>query len=113
TEIAASGEPVVNGAVAEVPESVSGEPSAAEAESEEDDEEAEVEDAQAEAEALLAAESGANGTTEARAEVRAPAGTAGYQQRTQRQRGWERRGGRRAPTGPRRFRSRREFQSQP
>jgi len=111
TEIAASGESVENGAVAEVSESAPVEASAAESEAEEDDEEAEVEQAQAEAEALLAAESGTGGGMEARAEVRGPSTTAGYQQRTQRQRGWERRG-RRGPGGPRRFRSRREFQSQ-
>ncbi len=116
TEIAASGEPAeaaeVNDRVAENGEPAPVEASAPEAEGEEEDEEAEVDQAQAEAEALLAAESGTNGAPEARAEVRAPAATAGYQQRTQR-RGWERRGGRRGPGGPRRFRSRREFQSQP
>ncbi len=64
-------------------------------------EELELEEAQAEAEALLDAEAGGNASLEAHAEVRAPAGTAGYTQRAQqrpafdprRQRG--RRGGRR------------------
>ncbi len=51
-------------------------------EAEEDDsEELELEEAQAEAEALLAAESGSG---EVSAELRAPAGTAGYTQRAQR-----------------------------
>ena len=66
----------------------------------EDAEELELEEAQAEAEALLDAEAGGNASLEAHAEVRAPAGTAGYTQRAQRpafdprrQRG--RRGGRR------------------
>src|SRR5712692_6177945 len=67
----------------------------------ENGEELELEEAQAEAEALLDAEAGGNASLEARAEVRAPAGTAGYTQRAQqrpafdprRQRG--RRGGRR------------------
>ncbi len=112
-QIAASSESPENGDTAENGEAAPVEASASEAEGDEEDEEAEVEQAQAEAEALLAAESGASGATEARAEVRAPSTTAGYQQRTQRQRGWERRGGRRGPGGPRRFRSRREFQSQP
>jgi Rne/Rng family ribonuclease len=113
SESAENGERAENGDHAENGEVAPVEASASEAEGDEEDEEAEVEQAQAEAEALLAAESGGNGATEARAEVRAPSTTAGYQQRTQRQRGWERRGGRRGPGGPRRFRSRREFQSQP
>ncbi len=69
-------------------------------EEEEDSEELEIEEAQAEAEALLDAEAGGSTNLEARAEVRAPAGTAGYTQRVprpafdpRRQRG--RRGGRR------------------
>ena len=67
------------------------------AESEEDSDELELEEAQAEAEALLDAEAGGN----ARAEVRAPAGTAGYTQRAPRPRPFfERRAGRR---GGRRF----------
>ncbi|MGB0010534.1 MAG: Rne/Rng family ribonuclease [Candidatus Sulfotelmatobacter sp.] len=71
------------------------------AESEEDAEEMELEEAQAQAEALLAAEAG---ETDARAEVRAPAATAGYTQRAprprpgfDRQRGGRRGGGRRFP----------------
>jgi Rne/Rng family ribonuclease len=78
-------------------------------EAEEDSEEFELEEAQAQAEALLDAEARGNGTVDARAEVRAPAATAGYTQRPQRQRsgydraGYDRRGGRR---GGRRFRRR-------
>ncbi|MGA9510278.1 MAG: Rne/Rng family ribonuclease [Candidatus Sulfotelmatobacter sp.] len=74
------------------------------AESEEDSEEIELEEAQAQAEALLAAEAGETGTADARAEVRAPAATAGYTQRAprprpgfDRQRGGRRGGGRRFP----------------
>jgi ribonuclease G len=59
---------------------------AAPAEGEEDSEELELEEAQAEAEAMLDAEARGNGTVDARVEVRAPAGTAGYTQRTQRPR---------------------------
>jgi Rne/Rng family ribonuclease len=73
----------------------------AEAEGEEDSADAEIEDAQAEAEALLDAEARGNGDVEARAEVRAPAGTAAYTQRAQRP-AFDRRRGRR---GGRRFRS--------
>jgi len=76
----------------------------AEAEEEED----ELEQAQAEAEALLAAEDG--GTIEARAEVRAPSGTAGYSQRPARP-GFDRRG--RGRRGGRRFPRRREPQHVP
>ena len=54
------------------------------AEVEEDSEELELEEAQAEAEAMLDAEARGNGTVDARVEVRAPAATAGYTQRTQR-----------------------------
>ncbi|HST10767.1 MAG TPA: Rne/Rng family ribonuclease [Terriglobales bacterium] len=72
-----------------------------EAEGEEDTVEAEIEDAQAEAEALLDAEARGNGSVDARAEVRAPAGTAAYTQRAQRP-AFDRRRGRR---GGRRFRS--------
>ena len=86
---------------------------AAPAEGEEDSEEIELEEAQAQAEALLDAEARGNGTVDARAEVRAPAATAGYKQRTQRPRferpGYERRGGdrgRRSGGGGRRFRRR-------
>ena len=59
-------------------------PQGAPAEGEEDSEELELEEAQAEAEALLDAEARATGTVDARAEVRAPATTAGYTQRAQR-----------------------------
>jgi Rne/Rng family ribonuclease len=86
---------------------------AAPAEGEDDSEEIELEEAQAQAEALLDAEARGNGTVDARAEVRAPAATAGYTQRTQRPRferpGYERRGGdrgRRGGGGGRRFRRR-------
>jgi Rne/Rng family ribonuclease len=74
------------------------------AEGEEDTEELELEEAQAEAEALLDAEARGTGTVDARAEVRAPAGTAGYTQRAPRPRpGFDRQrsGGRRG--GGRRF----------
>jgi Rne/Rng family ribonuclease len=90
----------------------SGEIQAPEASSEDDSEELELEEAQAEAEALLDAEARSNGTVDARAEVRAPAATAGYTQRSQRQRsgydrgGYDRRGGRRGSGGGRRFRRR-------
>jgi Rne/Rng family ribonuclease len=79
------------------------------------EEEAELEEAQAEAEALLAAEGVGNGTIDARAEVRAPAATAAYTQRTSRtgfDRDRARRGFRRGGGGPRRFR-RREPQNLP
>jgi ribonuclease G len=80
---------------------------------EEESEEAELEEAQEEAEALLDAEARGTGTLDARAEVRAPQATAGYQQRAQRP-NYNRRGGGggRRPVG-RRFRSRRDFQSRP
>ena len=71
---------------------------------EEDSEELELEEAQAEAEAMLDAEASGTGTMDARAEVRAPAATAGYTQRAprprpgfDRQRGGRRGGGRRFP----------------
>jgi len=65
---------------------------------EEDSEEIELEEAQAEAEAMLDAEARGNGTVDARVEVRAPSGNAGYTQRAprerfQRGRGDRRRGG--------------------
>ncbi len=98
-EIAASAEPAREsvealGADALGSEALGSEPSApepfsaeaAEGEEEGDDaeeEEAELEEAQALAEAALAAEA-SGGTVEARAEVRAPAGTAPYTQRAQR-----------------------------
>jgi ribonuclease G len=74
-------------------------------EAEEDSEELELEEAQAEAEAVLDAEASGNGIVDARVEVRAPAGTAGYTQRAprpgyDRQRGQR---GRRGNTGGRRF----------
>ncbi len=82
------------------------------AEGEEDSEELELEEAQAEAEALLDAEARGAGAVDARAEVRAPAATAGYTQRAPRPRpGFDRqRGGRRG--GGRRF-PRREAQEVP
>jgi Rne/Rng family ribonuclease len=88
------------------------------AEGEEDSEELELEEAQAQAEAMLDAEARGNGTVDARAEVRAPASTAGYTQRSQRgsrpgydRPGHERRGGgdrsrRGGGGGARRFRRR-------
>ena len=85
---------------------------AAHAEGEEDSEEMELEEAQAQAEALLDEEARGDGMVDARAEVRAPAATAGYTQRTQRPRyerpGYERRGGDRGRRGGggRRFRRR-------
>jgi Rne/Rng family ribonuclease len=84
------------------------------AEGEEDSEELELEQAQAEAEALLDAEARGNGTVDARAEVRAPAGTAGYTQRAPRPRpGFDRQGGGpRGRRGGRRFK-RREPQDVP
>ena len=114
-EIAATGEPPAYSAVEESEHiATTGEeaPAAApveaftgegetEEEAEEDGEEAEIEDAQAEAEALLEAEARGNGTVDARVEVRAPAGTAGYTQRARRPE-FDRRRGRR---GGRRFRS--------
>ena len=88
---------------------------AAPAESEEDSEEFELEEAQAQAEALLDAEAGGTGVVDVRAEVRAPAATAGYTQRAPRPRpdrgGFDRRGGGRRPAG-RRF-PRRQTQEVP
>ena len=76
------------------------------AESEEDSEDLELEEAQAEAEAMIEAEARANGTVDARAEVRAPSGTAGLTQRAPRP-AWERRSQRgRRGGGGRRFRRR-------
>jgi Rne/Rng family ribonuclease len=78
---------------------------AAEEVDEEAEVEAELDEAQAQAEAALAAEAGGGAMTEARAEVRAPAGTAGYTQRAPRP-AFDRRpqrGGRRGGGG-RRFR---------
>jgi Rne/Rng family ribonuclease len=76
----------------------------------EDSEELDLEEAQAEAEALLDAEARASGTTDARAEVRAPVPTAGYVQRAQRP-AFDRRSPR-GRRGGRRFR-RRESQEVP
>jgi ribonuclease G len=81
------------------------------AEGEEDSEELELEEAQAQAEALLDAEARGNGTVDARAEVRAPATTAGYTQRAPRRGdrpGYDRRdrGRRGGGGGQRRFRRR-------
>jgi len=67
------------------------------------DEDAELEEAQEQAEALLDAEARGNGTIEARAEVRAPSGTAPYTQRAQRP-AFDRRPGPRGRRGGRRFR---------
>jgi len=83
------------------------------AESEDDSEELELEEAQAEAEALLDAEARGTGSVDARAEVRAPAGTAGYTQRAPRPRpGYDRRGGGRRGGG-RRFPRRQSSQDVP
>ena len=102
-EIAASAELAGGDAVPFSAEPISSEEldvAGAEDVDEEAEQEAELDEAQAEAEAALAAEAGGGGMTEARAEVRAAAGTAGYTQRAPRpaydrrpQRG--RRGGRR------------------
>jgi ribonuclease G len=111
-EIAASGDP----AAEQVP--FSSEPVSAEAAEiaevegvdEEAEEEAELEEAQAQAEAVVDAEARANGTADARVEVRAPAATASYTQRTPRP-GYDRHGPR-GRRGGRRFR-RREPQNVP
>ncbi|HYM05905.1 MAG TPA: Rne/Rng family ribonuclease [Terriglobales bacterium] len=105
-EIAASAEPSPADAVPFSPEPVSSEEidvASADEVDEEAEDEAELDEAQAEAEAALAAEAGGAGMTEARAEVRAPAGTAGYTQRAPRP-GYDRRpqrGGRRGGGGRR------------
>jgi Rne/Rng family ribonuclease len=118
TEIAASGEPPVETTTAFSADPISAE-TAAVAETEEVDaeaeEEAELEEAQAEAEALVAAEGIEGGTVDAQVEVRAPASTAAYTQRTQRQgsdRGRNVRGRRGNSGGGRRF-GRRENQQVP
>ena len=111
-EIAASGD----SAAEEVP--FSSEPVSAEAAEvaevegvdEEAEEEAELEEAQAEAEAVVEAEALANGSADARVEVRAPAATAPYTQRAPRP-GYDRHGPR-GRRGGRRFR-RREPQNVP
>jgi len=90
-------------------------PDGTHAESEEDNEELELEEAQAQAEALLDAEARGDGTVDARAEVRAPAATAGYTQRAPRRfdrPGYDRRDRGRRGGGGRRFR-RRESQPVP
>src|SRR4029079_17861594 len=97
SEVPFSSEPVAEGA-AEVAEAEDGGDAVGA-------EEAELEEAQAEAEALLDAESRENGTVDAREELRAPAATAAYTQRTQRA-GYEQDrdgggGGRRFRGGPR------------
>jgi len=104
-EIAASAEPSSSGdAVPFSGEPISSEEvdiAAADEVDEEAEDEAELDEAQAEAEAALAAEAGGTGMTEAHAEVRAPAGTAGYTQRAPRP-GYDRRpqrGGRRGGGG--------------
>jgi Rne/Rng family ribonuclease len=115
-DIAASAEVASVDAVPFSSEAISSEEidvAAAEEVDEEAEVEAELDEAQAEAEAALAAEAGGAGMTEARAEVRAPTGTAGYTQRAPRP-GYDRRpqrGGRRGGGG-RRFR-RNEQQSMP
>jgi ribonuclease G len=107
-EIAASAEPATMDAVPFSADAISSEEvdvAAAEDVDEEAEDEAELDEAQAEAEAALAAEAGGAGMTEARAEVRGPAGTAGYTQRAPRP-AFDRRpqrGGRRGGGG-RRFR---------
>jgi len=109
-EIAASAEPASGDALPFSSEPVSPEEidvASADEVDEEAEDEAELDEAQAEAEAALAAEAGGVGMTEARAEVRAPAGTAGYTQRVPRP-GYDRRpqrGGRRGGGGGRRSRS--------
>jgi Rne/Rng family ribonuclease len=118
-EIAASSEPAQTATETTTPapfviEGGIDEPAAGEAEVDEaaaeqeakEAEEAELEQAQAEAEALLDAEARGDGTVDARVEVRAPAGTAAYTQRTPRPAFDPRRGqrGRRGGGGGRRFR---------
>ncbi len=110
-EIAASGEPVSETSLPVLAEPGTdgtfeiaevGSEEAVDEVAEEEAEEAEIEEAQAEAEALLDAEARGNGTVDARVEVRAPAGTAGYTQRAPRP-GFDRRGPR-GRRGGRRFR---------
>ncbi|MGA7220502.1 MAG: hypothetical protein WBX38_19460, partial [Candidatus Sulfotelmatobacter sp.] len=88
-------------------------PSAEDSASEEDSEDLQLEEAQAEAEALLAAEAGGTGV-DTRAEVRAPAGTAGYTQRSPRPRpGYDRQRGGQRRGGGRRFPRRQSSQEVP
>ncbi len=117
-EIAASSEPAQTATETATPapfvieggidEPVAGEAEVDEAAAEQEAkeaEEAELEQAQAEAEALLDAEARGDGTVDARVEVRAPAGTAAYTQRTPRPAFDPRRGQRgRRGGGGRRFR---------
>ena len=106
SEIAASGEPSSQSAVPHLAEPGAGdefETTEAEQVVDEAEEEAEIEEAQAEAEALLDAEARGDGSVDARAEVRAPAATAGYTQRAQRP-SFERRGFRGRRSGRGRFR---------
>ncbi len=117
TEIAASGEPATETAVAFSADPISGETvDVAEADdvNEEAEEEAELEEAQAEAEALLDAEGRGNGTVDARVEVRAPAANAAYTQRAPRPTPGRRfdRGRRGGNSGARRF-GRRDNQQVP
>ncbi len=105
-EIAASAEPAAAQVVAFSAEPVSTEEldvAAAEEVDEEAEDEAELDEAQAQAEAALAAEAGGSGMTEARAEVRGPAATAGYTQRVPRP-AFDRRPQRGRRGGGRRFR---------
>jgi Rne/Rng family ribonuclease len=110
-ESSAAGPFVIEGGM---DEPVSGEVDEAAVEQEEKEaEEAELEEAQAQAEALLDAEARGDGTVDARVEVRAPAGTAAYTQRTPRPAFDPRRGQRgRRGGGGRRFR-RHESQNVP
>ena len=108
-EIAASADPAEEPAVPFSSDPIS--PEAEEAEAEEEVEavaeaEAELEEAQAEAEALVASEGQQDGSAESRVEVRAPAGTASYAQRTPRPSFDRDRRGFRGRRGGRRFRSR-------
>ena len=106
-EIAASGEQPAANVVPFSAEPISQEEAElADAEEEVEEEaeaEAELEEAQAEAEAALDAEARGNGAVDARAEVRAPAATAGYTQRAKRP-AFDRRGPRGRRGGGRRFR---------
>jgi ribonuclease G len=113
-EIAAATESSADDAIALSGDAVPVEATSVEAEEEvdtEEEEEAELEEAQEEAEALLDAEARGNGTVDARAEVRGPATTAAYTQRTRRQ-SFNRRGPRGRRGTPRRF-QRREPQHLP
>ncbi len=111
----ASVEPVAEVAIPFSAEPISGEEADVEQAEEVEEsaaQEAELEEAQAEAEALLDAEARGNGSVDARAEVRAPAPTASYTQRTERS-GFDRQRGQRGRRGSgRRFR-RREPQNVP